>query len=790
MNDGQQEYSLTEYEQLYSVTRAIADVFATDLPLAATFKKVLQILADWIQVDGAAVWERDSLHQELFLLCSLSLRAPEAEEMWLPIGTSRESGIAGHVASSGIPIVYANYNPDTESDQIDTRYRNMRPGVPIRSIAAFPLFAQGNIVGVLQLMNDKSTEFPKTAVNMLTEIGRHWGDVIEGRKRREERDGFESLDRAFYRAFNKCWKEAEDTGIPMPSERSFFSCISNALGRYFDADICLLGEYMLRDMSVRALGQPYCRERTRKIESAQPIEHSPILKHVLESRSSLRVRDLHDPGELSRRELQDLISADARSPSTGATRKRVALMATPILTKGGRPLGFIHLEADGRRSQFTEVSQRILEESARRLSDSLREWRLNGDLLALTKQVRLANPLDNQMQSMQRILDKARQILDADWLYVMEYMAEHRALVAVAASGRDVGEIPDLDLGEESEEKAATGVNVHVFKTGRAYLASDVQKDPLYASFVRGPQAGSEMCVPMQIGENGEEGKQVAGTICASSALPDVFDYSKVTHLSALSASLALLLMSWKTLSDLDNAQMQFDLATTRKHLFDIASIAVHDFHTWLRSFSKRLEASLKGRPDPASTRSTLTGALTSAWDWSEKLQVIKDAIGGGGMPMPRVFQLKDVIKQAVNSVSGIMMDDKPLNIIKADLPDVKVKADRIQVRLVIENLLKNAWQQSYKGQRHDRATVMHVWITAGNIDNSVFVSIRDEGPGFSAEYLLDDLPDAPLRSERGAGLGLWISRRLMKVNGGKLRIENNVDGRKGATVTVFLPSA
>jgi signal transduction histidine kinase len=44
-------------------------------------------------------------------------------------------------------------------------------------------------------------------------------------------------------------------------------------------------------------------------------------------------------------------------------------------------------------------------------------------------------------------------------------------------------------------------------------------------------------------------------------------------------------------------------------------------------------------------------------------------------------------------------------------------------------------------------------------------------------------------KSDRGTGLGLYISKSIIKAHGGKIWAENNIDGR-GASFTFTLPTA
>ena len=68
-----------------------------------------------------------------------------------------------------------------------------------------------------------------------------------------------------------------------------------------------------------------------------------------------------------------------------------------------------------------------------------------------------------------------------------------------------------------------------------------------------------------------------------------------------------------------------------------------------------------------------------------------------------------------------------------------------------------------------------------------VVVSIRDTGKGVHPSLKGKLFEKFETRSEKGMGLGLYISRTIVEDHGGKLWAENNTD-EKGATFFFSLP--
>lgn len=111
---------------------------------------------------------------------------------------------------------------------------------------------------------------------------------------------------------------------------------------------------------------------------------------------------------------------------------------------------------------------------------------------------------------------------------------------------------------------------------------------------------------------------------------------------------------------------------------------------------------------------------------------------------------------------------------------DISVAANRVQLELVVHNLLKNALQATPHGGR--------VGVEAGCLDSSVWFEVRDSGPGIPAtlgEQVFE--PFVTTRQGRGGtGLGLAITRDIVRVHGGTIRATAATPG--GTVMRVELP--
>jgi signal transduction histidine kinase len=110
----------------------------------------------------------------------------------------------------------------------------------------------------------------------------------------------------------------------------------------------------------------------------------------------------------------------------------------------------------------------------------------------------------------------------------------------------------------------------------------------------------------------------------------------------------------------------------------------------------------------------------------------------------------------------------------------IMIKADRNRIAQVVMNLLDNAIKFSQDG-------IIFVTINLPADANSITVSVRDAGSGINPDIISRLFSKFATSSEKGTGLGLYISKMILEAHGGKIWAENNKDGR-GATFAFTLP--
>jgi signal transduction histidine kinase len=116
--------------------------------------------------------------------------------------------------------------------------------------------------------------------------------------------------------------------------------------------------------------------------------------------------------------------------------------------------------------------------------------------------------------------------------------------------------------------------------------------------------------------------------------------------------------------------------------------------------------------------------------------------------------------------------------------PALELRADPRQLRIAVANLVRNALEYSPAGTR--------VIVEVGRTESVAWVCVRDRGSGIPRrEHELIFDPFARGRAGRtsrgGAGLGLFITRRVVEAHGGTVRL---LPSGRGAVFCLELPVA
>jgi two-component system sensor histidine kinase VicK len=143
-------------------------------------------------------------------------------------------------------------------------------------------------------------------------------------------------------------------------------------------------------------------------------------------------------------------------------------------------------------------------------------------------------------------------------------------------------------------------------------------------------------------------------------------------------------------------------------------------------------------------------------------------------------FSLHEVVSTSIRDAKN-QIGDQDISF-HYDPKDVVVYADKGRISEVVSNILNNAIKFTHKG-----SITVSVEVQSNDSGSEAMVLIRDEGTGIDREIVSRLFSKFVTKSDKGTGLGLYISKSIVEAHGGKIWARNNEDDR-GATFGFSLP--
>lgn len=218
-------------------------------------------------------------------------------------------------------------------------------------------------------------------------------------------------------------------------------------------------------------------------------------------------------------------------------------------------------------------------------------------------------------------------------------------------------------------------------------------------------------------------------------------------------------------------------------------AVISHDLRNPINAFSTLME-SLHQNVQHASKEELqefLQSTLQSARDLQSLLNNLLEwaLIQIGRLPFqPQAVPLTEVIRESNRHVE-LMADQKKIDIVDETNGEV-VFADKAMLTIVVRNLLSNAIKFSDEDS--------HINISTKHSNNALQIAIRDQGVGMKPEEVSklfkqeENTQSIGNSSEKGAGIGLLLSKELVEKNQGKIWVESELG--KGSTFYIEVPAA
>ena len=146
-------------------------------------------------------------------------------------------------------------------------------------------------------------------------------------------------------------------------------------------------------------------------------------------------------------------------------------------------------------------------------------------------------------------------------------------------------------------------------------------------------------------------------------------------------------------------------------------------------------------------------------------------------------FDFRGIITDVIESLQYVPDWHEGIEIVRRLDGASIIRANRMEIRQILWNLVLNAVQSMPEG---GRLTIETGWSSEVGGGAAVEIIISDTGCGIESKYLGKIMEPFYTTKERGTGLGLAIVNRVVEGQGGTLRIDSVPNG--GTTCTVWLP--
>ncbi|MEE8440923.1 MAG: ATP-binding protein [Spirochaetia bacterium] len=163
----------------------------------------------------------------------------------------------------------------------------------------------------------------------------------------------------------------------------------------------------------------------------------------------------------------------------------------------------------------------------------------------------------------------------------------------------------------------------------------------------------------------------------------------------------------------------------------------------------------------------------------------LKGYVRSGGVSRSLTTEVNDAVQTVVNMCSHLIKSATDAFSVQLSSEPLTASMGKTELEQVILNLVQNACQAL-----SNRSSAITVGTRAASDPGKVLITVVDEGTGMPEETLakMFDPFFTTKRESGGTGLGLSVSRRLVKQAGGELRIESAMG--KGTRATIELARA
>lgn len=150
----------------------------------------------------------------------------------------------------------------------------------------------------------------------------------------------------------------------------------------------------------------------------------------------------------------------------------------------------------------------------------------------------------------------------------------------------------------------------------------------------------------------------------------------------------------------------------------------------------------------------------------------------------PKFINIMDMVLPLTQLYQGLAAHKQQQLTLHSATEEIWIKADKNRLSQIIDNLLSNAVKYSPLGGHIEMHVIDH--------KDRLEIRVKDEGPGFREDEkhrlfgYFQRLTARPTGSESSTGIGLALTKQIVTLHGGQIRLESTWG--EGATFVVELP--
>jgi PAS domain S-box-containing protein len=216
----------------------------------------------------------------------------------------------------------------------------------------------------------------------------------------------------------------------------------------------------------------------------------------------------------------------------------------------------------------------------------------------------------------------------------------------------------------------------------------------------------------------------------------------------------------------------------------EMAAGIAHNFNNVLTTILTRAQLLTQQKTDTVTVHRGLTLIEQAASDGAALVQRLQRLARGSAATENTALDLNVLVQEVVDTTQPLWHDHtrregRPVEVHLTLTPLPHVFGRSTELREVLTNLLLNAIEAMPKGGE----ITFRTWVES----NAVYVAVNDTGVGMTAEvqHRVFD-PFFTTKGARGTGLGLSVSRAIIKGHGGTLSVDSEPD--RGTTFVISLP--